>query len=130
MKSKALFLVVLSLFLLSSCTKSKESTLEGKWRKIEVTNIGIPQSTTIWEFHSGILTVSEIPLGMDTTIEQSKAKYNVGFNGEHYTLNILSTISGKDLAWIAADGKIKELNDDYFKWFNKNGFYGEFVRAE
>jgi hypothetical protein len=130
MKSKALFLVVLSIFFLSSCTKSKESTLEGKWRKVEVTNIGVPQPTTIWEFHSGILTVSEIPLGVDTIIEQSKAKYNVGFNGEHYTLNILNTISGQDLAWIAADGKIKELNDDYFKWFNKNGFYGEFVRAE
>lgn len=130
MKSKALLFVLLSLFVLSSCTKSKETKLEGKWKKIEVTNIGIPQPTTIWEFHSGELIVSQIPIGVDTIIEQSRAKYNLGFSGEHYTLEILETTSGENLNWIVGDGKIKQLNNDYFKWFNKNGFYGEFVRAD
>lgn len=131
MKSKAILFILLSLFIFSSCTKSKENKLEGKWKKIEVTNIGIPQPTTIWEFHSGLLTVSEIPLGNpDTMIVESTAKYNLGYNGQEYTLNILGAVSGKDLYWIAGDGKIKQLNNDYFKWFNKNGFYGEFVRVK
>lgn len=125
-----LFMLIATIIVLASCTKSKESKLEGKWKKIEVANYGAPQPTTFWEFKSGELIISQTPVGIDTVIEQSRAKYTLGFNGEHYTLNITQKISGKDLNWIQADGKIKQLNNDYFKWFNKNGFYGEFVRAD
>ncbi len=131
MKTKGLlFIFIAAFFILASCTKSKESKLEGKWKKIEVTNYGVPKPTVIWEFKSGELIISEIPLNSTTSVEQSRAKYNMGFNGEHYTLNITQLISGKELYWVQADGKIKQLNDNYFKWFNKNGFYGEFTRVE
>lgn len=131
MKSNLFLFLLISLFVGLSCTRSKESKLEGKWEKIDVTNATIPsalKTRTIWEFRSGDLIISEIPVGVDTIIEQTRAKYNMGFNGEHYTLNITQKISGKDLNWVEGDGKIKQLNSDYFKWFNKNGFYGEFVR--
>ncbi|MEI6348911.1 MAG: hypothetical protein WCP69_13270 [Bacteroidota bacterium] len=129
MKSKALFILVLSsFFIFSSCTKSKEAKLEGQWKKIEVANLSSPQPTTIWEFKSGELIVSQIPVGTTSLIEKSRVKYSLGFNGSQYTLDITQKISGQDLDWIQANGKIVQLNDDYLKWFNKNGYYGEFVR--
>ncbi len=130
MKVKVFILALTIVSLMSACTKSKEEKLEGKWTKIDVTNYGSPKPTTIWEFKSGELIISQIPINGGTSIEKSRAKYDMGFNGEFYTLNITQKVSGEDLYWIMAEGKIKQLNKNYFKWFNKNGFYGEFVRAE
>lgn len=130
MKSKVILFVISTLIVMASCTKSKEAKLEGKWKKIEVTNVGIPQPTTFWEFKSGELIISQTAINDTMNVEVSRAKYNMGFNGENYTLNITQKISGADLNWVMADGKVKQLNNDFFKWFNKNGFYGEFTRVK
>lgn len=132
MKTKIFFALVIASFLvLSSCTKMKEGTLEGRWRQIQIAvdTIGAGLPISVWEFKSGELIIYEKETSTDLA-EVSRAKYTLGFNGSEYTLNLTQMVSGKDLNWIKADGRIIKLNDSYFKWFNKNGFYGEFVRYE
>ncbi|MGI6320133.1 MAG: hypothetical protein ACOXZK_04075 [Bacteroidales bacterium] len=129
MKRLLLILVVASSVLFaSSCTKSKESKLEGKWRKIVVSNVDTPQPTDIWEFNSGQLIIHRIPIGESEMNEVSRANYSLGFNGTTYTFNITEEVSGAPLYYIMAPGKIVKLNNDQFKYINNNGFYGEFVR--
>ena len=134
MKAKAIFILLLSTFIIfGSCTKSKEAKLEGKWEQIDIMNYSVPaalKTRTIWEFKSGELIVYEIAPGTTALVEKTREKYTLGFNGVDYTLNLTQLVSGKDLYWKQGDGKIKQLNDSYLKWFNKNGFYGEFVRYE
>lgn len=127
---KIAVIIILSLFVSSfySCTKSKESKLEGKWRKINVTNVDAVTSTTIWDFNSGQLTVYSLPVGQTEMIEVSKVNYTLGFNGTTYTFNLVKEVSGRELNWVLGDGKIVKLNDDVFKYMNENGFYAEFVR--
>ncbi|MDD2412387.1 MAG: hypothetical protein RBS19_06885 [Bacteroidales bacterium] len=127
---KYVVIIVLSFFITSftSCTKSKESKLQGKWRKIDVTNVDVVKPLTIWDFNSGQLTIYTLPIGQTEMIEESKATYSLGFNGTTYTFNIIKEISGKKLSWVKGDGKIVKLNDDFFKYMNKNGYYAEFVR--
>lgn len=123
---------IIALFIVSSifvsCTKSKESKLEGKWKKISVDNIDAVRPASIWEFSSGVLVIYSIPVGQTDLIEQSRVNYTLGFNGTAYTFNITQEISGEPLNWAKGDGKIVKLNDDQFKFMNENGFYGEFVR--
>lgn len=120
-------LIILTSFTIS-CTKSKESKLEGKWKKIEVANVDAPKPVTVWDFNSGTLTIYTIPVGQTDLIEISKANYTLGFNGTSYTFNITQDVSGTPLYYVKGDGKIVKLNDDQFKYINENGFYAEFVR--
>ncbi len=127
-KYSFILVLVLLTSLVTSCTKSKESKLEGKWRKIAVTNIDTPKPTTVWDFNSGTLTIYTLPLGQTDLIEISKANYTLGFNGSTYTFNITQEVSGAELSWVKGTGKIVKLSDDQFKYINENGFYAEFVR--
>ncbi len=111
-----------------SCTKSKETKLEGKWRKVEVVNVDAVRSNIIWEFNSGQLTIFSQPVGQTDLVEISKANFTLGFNGTTYTFNLVKEVSGKPLNWVMGEGKIVKLNDDYFKYMNENGYYAEFVR--
>lgn len=111
-----------------SCTKSKESKLEGKWRKIHVDNVDAVRPNTIWEFNSGQLVVYTQAVGQQELVEVSKANYTLGFNGATYTFNLVKEVSGKPLNWVLGKGKIVKLNNDQFKYINENGFYAEFVR--
>lgn len=114
--------------LITSCTKSKESKLEGKWRKIEVSNVDAVKPISVWEFNSGTVTFYTKPVGQADLIEVSKANYTLGFNGTSYTFNITQEVSGEQLYYLKGDGKIVKLSDDQFKYINENGFYAEFVR--
>lgn len=123
-------IIILSLFVSSffSCTKAKETKLEGKWKKINVTNVDAISPTTIWDFNSGQLTVYSLPIGQTEMVEVSKVNYTLGFNGTSYTFNLVKEVSGPALNWVLGDGKIVKLNDDVFKYINENGYYAEFVR--
>lgn len=114
--------------LITSCTKSKESKLEGKWRKIEVSNVDAVKPISVWEFNSGTVTFYTKPVGQADLIEVSKANYTLGFNGTSYTFNITQEVSGEPMHYLKGDGKIVKLSDDQFKYINENGFYAEFVR--
>lgn len=120
--------LILLTSLITSCTKSKESKLEGKWRKIEVSNVDAVKPISVWEFNSGTVTLYTKPVGQTDLIEVSKANYTLGFNGTSYTFNITQEVSGEPMHYLKGDGKIVKLSDDQFKYINENGFYAEFVR--
>lgn len=127
-RNTIIIVLVLLTSIITSCTKSKESKLEGKWRKIDVTNVDAVKPISVWEFSSGTLTIYTIPVGQTDLVEVSTANYTLGFNGTTYTFNITQEVSGEQLYYVKGDGKIVKLNDDQFKYINENGFYAEFVR--
>ncbi len=98
-KSTIVFLSIISLFILFSCSKMKESKLDGTWTRLRMDTIELPIIEE-WSFSGGTLTVHKTYETPDTTVTYDVASYKVkkgltrtrleisGFHyDEYYTYN-------------------------------------------